>query len=45
MEALARRPDDRLVAIASGGCNAMSYLTANPAQITAVDLNQHHVPS
>ena len=43
MEALALRPDDRLVAIASGGCNAMSYLTANPAQITAVDLNQHHV--
>ena len=26
MEALALKPDDRLVAIASGGCNVMSYL-------------------
>jgi S-adenosylmethionine-diacylglycerol 3-amino-3-carboxypropyl transferase len=43
MEALALRPDDRMVAIASGGCNVMSYLTAGPAAITAVDLNQHHV--
>jgi S-adenosylmethionine-diacylglycerol 3-amino-3-carboxypropyl transferase len=43
MEALALKPDDRLVAIASGGCNVMSYLTANPAAITAVDLNRHHV--
>ncbi|HEY8138669.1 MAG TPA: DUF3419 family protein, partial [Methylocystis sp.] len=29
MEALAIRPDDHIVAIASGGCNVMSYLTAN----------------
>jgi S-adenosylmethionine-diacylglycerol 3-amino-3-carboxypropyl transferase len=43
MEALALKPEDRLVAIASGGCNVMSYLTANPASITAVDLNRHHV--
>ncbi|WP_413992635.1 DUF3419 family protein [Labrys okinawensis] len=43
MEALALKPDDRLVAIASGGCNVMSYLTANPAAITAVDLNRHHI--
>jgi S-adenosylmethionine-diacylglycerol 3-amino-3-carboxypropyl transferase len=43
MEALDIRPDDRMVAIASGGCNALSYLTANPAAITAVDLNAHHV--
>lgn len=43
MEALALKPDDRLVAIASGGCNVMSYLTANPASITAVDLNRHHI--
>ncbi len=43
MEALALGPEDRLVAIASGGCNVMSYLTANPAAITAVDLNLHHV--
>jgi S-adenosylmethionine-diacylglycerol 3-amino-3-carboxypropyl transferase len=43
MEALAIRPEDRMVAIASGGCNVMSYLTANPAAINAVDLNAHHV--
>jgi S-adenosylmethionine-diacylglycerol 3-amino-3-carboxypropyl transferase len=43
MEALAIRPEDRMVAIASGGCNVMSYLTANPAAVTAVDLNAHHV--
>jgi S-adenosylmethionine-diacylglycerol 3-amino-3-carboxypropyl transferase len=43
MEALALGPADRLVCIASGGCNAMSYLTADPAQVIAVDLNRHHV--
>lgn len=43
MEALALGPQDRVVAIASGGCNAMSYLTAGPAQVIAVDLNRHHV--
>jgi S-adenosylmethionine-diacylglycerol 3-amino-3-carboxypropyl transferase len=43
MEALAIAPDSRIVAIASGGCNVLSYLTANPARITAVDLNTAHV--
>lgn len=43
MEALALRPDDRMVVIASGGCNVLSYLLADPAAITAVDLNRHHV--
>lgn len=43
MEALALGPADRVVAIASGGCNVLSYLTAGPAAITAVDLNAHHV--
>ena len=43
MEALAIRPTDHLVTIASGGCNAMSYLTAAPRRITAVDLNAAHV--
>lgn len=33
----------RIVAIASGGCNVMSYLTASPAHVTAVDLNRDHV--
>jgi S-adenosylmethionine-diacylglycerol 3-amino-3-carboxypropyl transferase len=32
-----------VVAIASGGCNVLSYLTANPAHITAVDLSRAHV--
>lgn len=43
MEALDIRPDSRIVAIASGGCNVLSYLVADPAQITAVDLNTAHV--
>src|SRR6476659_3458956 len=32
-------PDHHVVTIASGGCNVMSYLSAEPARITAVDLN------
>jgi len=43
MEALALGPTDHVVAIASGGCNVMSYLVAGPAASTAVDLNAHHV--
>ena len=43
MKALAIRPHDRIVAIASGGCNILSYLTADPARVTAVDLNHAHV--
>jgi S-adenosylmethionine-diacylglycerol 3-amino-3-carboxypropyl transferase len=43
MAALDIRPDDHLVCIASGGCNMMSYLTAGPATITAVDLSPAHV--
>ncbi|EGD58521.1 hypothetical protein Y88_0577 [Novosphingobium nitrogenifigens DSM 19370] len=43
MEALAIRPDSRVVAIASGGCNVLSYLVADPAAITAVDLNTAHI--
>jgi S-adenosylmethionine-diacylglycerol 3-amino-3-carboxypropyl transferase len=43
MEALAIRPDSRMVAIASGGCNVLSYLVADPAAIIAVDLNTAHV--
>jgi S-adenosylmethionine-diacylglycerol 3-amino-3-carboxypropyl transferase len=41
--ALSLGPEDRVVAIASGGCNVLSYLTAGPAQIMAVDLNGAHV--
>jgi S-adenosylmethionine-diacylglycerol 3-amino-3-carboxypropyl transferase len=43
MVALAIRPGDRLVTIASGGCNALSYLLADPASVEAVDLNRAHV--
>ncbi len=43
MAALEIAPDSRIVTIASGGCNALSYLVADPAQITAVDLNTAHV--
>lgn len=43
MEALAIGPGNRIATIASGGCNVFSYLTANPAEIVAVDLNTAHV--
>jgi len=43
MQALALGPDDHVLTIASGGCNALSYLVGNPAQVTAVDLNGAHV--
>jgi len=43
MAALAMTPDCHVVAIASGGCNILSYLTANPRRITAIDLNSTHV--
>jgi S-adenosylmethionine-diacylglycerol 3-amino-3-carboxypropyl transferase len=43
MEALALGPDSRVIAIASGGCNALSYLTARPAHVTAVDINAAHI--
>lgn len=43
MEALQLSAGDNLVCIASGGCNALSYLTASPASITAVDLSPSHV--
>lgn len=43
MEALTIAPGDRIVTIASGGCNVLSYLIADPARIEAVDLNPAHV--
>jgi S-adenosylmethionine-diacylglycerol 3-amino-3-carboxypropyl transferase len=43
MEGLAIQPDSRVMCIASGSCNALSYLTAGPASVTAVDLNRAHV--
>ena len=43
LEALALGPDCHVVAIASGGCNVLSYLTGDPNRITAVDLSRAHV--
>src|SRR5260370_39263421 len=43
LEALALRPDCHVVAIASGGCNVLSYLTGDPARVTALDLSPAHV--
>lgn len=43
MQALHLGSLDHVVTIASGGCNALSYLTAQPGKVTAVDLNHTHV--
>ena len=43
LEALALMPHHRLITIASGGCNILNYLAADPAEILAVDLNQSAV--
>ena len=43
MEALDIRADSHVAAIASGGCNLLSYLTANPARAIGVDLNAAHI--
>jgi S-adenosylmethionine-diacylglycerol 3-amino-3-carboxypropyl transferase len=43
IEALRIRPTDHVVAIGSGGCNVLNYLTANPARISAIDLNGAHI--
>ena len=43
LEAMQLGPEHELVTIASGGCNVMSYLIADPGHITAVDLNRGHV--
>ena len=32
-----------IVTLSSGGCNALSYLMAQPAQVYAVDLNEAHL--
>jgi S-adenosylmethionine-diacylglycerol 3-amino-3-carboxypropyl transferase len=43
MKALDIGPGQEVIAIASGGCNVLSYLTADPAGVTAVDLNGAHI--
>jgi S-adenosylmethionine-diacylglycerol 3-amino-3-carboxypropyl transferase len=43
MAALDIGPQDNIIAIASGGCNVLSYLTADPQGVVAVDLNGAHI--
>ena len=43
IEGLELNADSRIMQIASGGCNVLNYLTAQPARIVAVDLNRHHI--
>jgi S-adenosylmethionine-diacylglycerol 3-amino-3-carboxypropyl transferase len=43
LAALDLKPEHRLITIASGGCNVLNYLSADPARIIAVDLNPNHI--
>jgi S-adenosylmethionine-diacylglycerol 3-amino-3-carboxypropyl transferase len=43
LEALELKPHHRLITIASGGCNVLNYLAADPAKIVAIDLNANHI--
>ena len=43
LEALQIRPTDHVLAIGSGGCNILNYLVADPARISAIDLNGSHI--
>jgi S-adenosylmethionine-diacylglycerol 3-amino-3-carboxypropyl transferase len=43
LEALKLEPTSRVLTIASGGCNVLNYLLADPAEIVAVDLNPAHL--
>jgi len=43
MKALEIGSGHEVIAIASGGCNVLSYLTADPSGVTAVDLNGAHI--
>ena len=43
LEAMALKPGQRVAAIASGGCNVLSYVTAADVRVTALDLNPAHV--
>ncbi len=41
--ALRIQPSSRIITIASGGCNVVNYLAADPARVIAVDLNPNHI--
>jgi len=43
LAALDLKADHRVITIASGGCNVLNYMAADPAKIIAVDLNPNHI--
>lgn len=43
LQALQLDENSRILTISSGGCNALNYLCESPEQVTAVDLNRHHI--
>ena len=43
LKALELDSNSNVLTISSGGCNALNYLVENPEQVTAVDLNRHHI--
>ena len=43
LEALQLKPGANILTISSGGCNALAYLSAEPAAVHAVDLNGAHL--
>ena len=43
LDALQLRPGANILSISSGGCNALAYLSADPAAVHAVDLNAAHL--
>jgi len=43
LEALQLKDGETLTAIASGGCNILSYITAADVKVTAIDLNPAHI--
>ena len=43
LNAMALKPGERVAAIASGGCNVLSYVASEDVHVTAIDLNPAHV--
>lgn len=43
LEALQLDEHSHMLTIASGGCNILNYLAAEPARIVAIDLNPYHM--
>jgi S-adenosylmethionine-diacylglycerol 3-amino-3-carboxypropyl transferase len=43
LQALNLDQNSRILTISSGGCNALNYLVESPQNVTAVDLNRHHI--